>query len=77
MWKSNLINISVHKKKRNVFRFIENYEKSKAAADTEIKDTKKKLIPINTVEEELILQDNFSLENSETFTKSRKKIINL
>ena len=41
MWKSNLINISVHKKKRNVFRFIENYEKSKAAADAEIKDTKK------------------------------------
>ena len=77
MWKSNLINISVHKKKRNVFRFIENYEKSKAAADTEIKDTKKKLIPVNTVEEELILQDNFLLENSETFTKSRKKIINL
>ena len=38
---------------------------------------KKKLIPVNTVEEELILQDNFSLENSETFTKSRKKIINL
>ena len=40
MRKSNLINISVYKKKENVLRAIENYEKSKAAADIVIKDTK-------------------------------------
>ena len=41
--KSNFIEISVHKKKWKVSSVIENYEKSKAAADIVIKDTKKLL----------------------------------
>ena len=43
MRKSNFIEISVHKKKWKVSSVIKNYEKSKAAADTVIKDTKKLL----------------------------------
>ena len=37
----------------------------------------KKLIPSDTVEEGLVLQDDFRLEVSETYTKSREKIINV
>ena len=76
MRKSNFINISVHKKKGKVLRVIENYEKLNAAADIVIKDTKK-LTPVNTVEKELVLQDNLLLEDSETFTKSRENKINV
>ena len=57
-------------------RVIENYEKLNAAADIVVKDTKK-LTPVNTVEKELVLQVNFLLEDSETFTKSRENKINV
>ena len=55
--KFNLINIPVRKKKRNVSRLGGKYEKSKAAADIVIKDIKSFLV--NTVDEELVLQDDF------------------
>ena len=60
MWKFSLINISVCKKKKNISKVIENYEKSKTAPDIVINDTKK-LFHVNTVEEELVLQDDVCL----------------
>ena len=41
-----------------------------------IKDIKKSL-PVNTVEEELVLQDDFSFKAPETFTTNRENIINV
>ena len=74
--KFNLINIPVCKKKRNVSRVGEKYEKPKAAADIVIKDIKKSF-PVNAVEEELVLQGDFCFEAPETFTTNRDKIINV
>ena len=74
--KFNLINIPVRKKKRNVLRVGEKYEKSKTAADIVMKDIKMSF-PVNTVEEELVLQDNFCFEAPETFTTNKEKIINV
>ena len=73
--KFNLINIPVRKKKRNVSRLGGKYEKSKAAADTVIKDIKSFLV--NTVDEELVLQDDFYFEAPKTFTTNIEKIINV
>ena len=69
-----MINIPVRKKKRNVARVGEKYEKWKAAADIVIKDIKK-LLPVNTVEEELVLQDDFCFKAPETFTANRETIM--
>ena len=75
--KFNMTNmIPVRKKKRNISRVGEKYEKSKATADIVIKDLKI-LFPANAVEEELFLQDDFSFEALETFTTNREKIINI
>ena len=52
--KFNLVDIPVRKKKRNVLRVGEKYEKSNAAADIIIRDIKISF-PVNTVEEELVL----------------------
>ena len=74
--KFNLINIPACKKKRNVSRVGEKYEKSKAAADIVIKDIKKSF-PVKAVEEELVLRGDFCFEAPETFTTNRDKIINV
>ena len=74
--KFNLINIPVRKKKRNVSKVGGKQEKSKAAADIVIKCIKKSF-PVNAVEEELVLQDDFCFEASETFTTNSEKIINV
>ena len=74
--KFNMINIPVRKKKRNVARVGEKYEKWKAAADIVIKNIKKSL-PVNTVEEELVLQDDFYFKAPATFTTNRENIINI
>ena len=57
-------------------RVGEKYEKLKVAADIVIKDIKK-LFPVNDVEEELVLQDDFCFQASEIFTANRQKIINI
>ena len=62
--------------KRNVSRVGEKYEKSKGGADIVIKDIKK-LFPVNTVEEEFVLQDDFCSEAPETFSTNRQKIITI
>ena len=72
----NMINIPVCKKKINVARVSENNEKWKAAADIVIKDIQKSL-PVNTIEEELVLQDDFCFKAPDTFTTNREKIINV
>ena len=75
--KFNLINIiPFHKKKRNVSRLGEKYEKSKAAEDIVIKDIKK-LFPFNAVKEDLVLQDYFCFDTLESLTRNREKIINV
>ena len=74
--KFNLINIPVRKKKRNVSKVGGKQEKSKAAADIVIKCIKKSF-PVNAVEEELVLQDDFCFEAPETFTANSEKIINV
>ena len=75
--KFNMTNmIPVCKNKRNISRVGEKYEKSKATADIVIKNIKI-LFPANAVEEELFLQDDFSIEALETFTTNREKIINI
>ena len=71
-----MINIPVRQKKRNVARVGEKYEKWKAVADIVIKNIKKSL-PVNTVEEELVLQDNFCFKAPKTFTTNRENIINV
>ena len=50
--------------------------KSKAAADIVIKDIKISF-PVNIVDEELVLQDDFCFEAPETFTTNKEKIINV
>ena len=70
----NLINIPARKQIRNVSRLGGKHEKLKAAADIVIKDIKS--FPVNTVEEELVLQDDFCFEAPKTFTTNREKTIN-
>lgn len=55
--------LPVHEKKINVSRIVEEYEKS--IASVEIKNIKRSF-PINTVEKELLLQNDFCFEAPET-----------
>ena len=58
-----MINVPVRKKKINVSRIVKEYEKS--IASVEIKNIKKSF-PVNTVEKELVLQNDFCFEAPET-----------
>ena len=69
-----MINVPVRKKKINVSRIVKEYEKS--IASVEIKNIKKSF-PVNTVEKELVLQNDFCFEAPETLKIFTEKRINV